>query len=116
MVRILLPALLGVALLPGGIGRSAYAGDQTDPKPEAGPSLTIELRLPADTPYVEVKKILDSAKERGVTRMSVGVAKLEKEITATVVADAKIKPRTVAGVVEALLERGIGKIAVEVKK
>src|SRR5262249_29911001 len=116
MMRILLTALLGVMLLPGGIGRSAYMGDQPEPKPESGPSLAVGLRLSAETPYAEVKKILDSVKERGVAKVSLRLVEFGEESSATVTADAKIKPKSVAGVVEALLERGISKVAVEVKK
>jgi hypothetical protein len=118
MVRLVLLGSLGLALLAAGVGRVARAGDQptADPKSEATLAMAVRLRFPGDAEFAEAQKVLQKLKALGVTKLSLRVSKVGEAASAEVVAEPQTPSKRVAAVVKELLDCGITRISVEVKK
>ncbi len=117
MVRRVIASLLGLFLLTAGIGHPAGGEPPVRIAPDKTVlALVVKLRVPRDEPYDKVKDILDRIKTKGATHMTLRVSEASEGLSAEVVAQPKTPSKRVAAVVEELLEGGIKKISVEVKK
>ena len=117
MVRHVMAASLGLALLAVGVGYPVGADDAVRVAPEkADVALVVKLRVPRDEEYAKVFDILQKVKARGAKHVSLRVSKASEGASAEVVAQSKTPSKRVAAVVAELLDCGIKKISVEVKK
>ena len=119
MTQIIASAALTLGLFVSGTGPLACADraqPDTLPKAKTEPSLVVTLQAPGDTKYAEVAKILDKLKALKVTQTYLRKPEAGKGLSAEVVADPATPAKAVSAVVEGLLELGVKKIAVEVKK
>jgi hypothetical protein len=115
MVRGVLTASLGLTLLAAGAGHSSGSDPVLAPE-KADLALAVKLRIPGDETYEKVKDLLDKVKARGATRLSLRASKKGEGPSAEVVSHPRTPSKSVAAVVQELLDRGIRKISVEVKK
>jgi hypothetical protein len=118
MSRIILSATLGLALLIAGADWLAVADDQpkADPKSGVSSSCEVRLRFPKDAPFAEVKKVLESIKVREVIKeVFVEAGEDAERASAAVVAGSTTPSKSVAAVVESLLDCGVRKVSVEVR-
>lgn len=115
MVRGVIAASLGLALFVVGVGHPASGDDSIRIAP-ADRALVVNLRVPKDEEFAKILDILDKVKKRGATHWIVRASKDGEGASAEVVAQPKSPSKRVAAVVEELLDCGIKKISVEVKK
>lgn len=115
MVRCVIAASLGLALLNVGSDRPAR-GDDAVRLAKADPALVVNLRVSKDEEFAKVHDILEKLKKRGATSLRLRVSKAGEGASAEVVAQPKTPSKRVAAVVGELLDCGIKKISVEVKK
>lgn len=117
MFRRMMAAWLVLALFSIGVSRSINGDDSVRLVPEkADRALVVKVRVPSDEEYGKVADILDKVKARGATSLKLQVSKAGETASAEVAAFPKTPSKRVAAVVEALLDCGIKKIAVEVTK
>jgi hypothetical protein len=118
MLRLFLSASLGLALLISGVCSSGAAKDQpgVDPKSKTNPVVVIKLRIPTEAKYVDVEKLLDKAQAQEGTKLYLEVPKDGESFSAEVVAESLTPSKRVGAVVKELLDRGITKVSIEVKK
>ena len=74
------------------------------------------MRFPHDAEYAECHKILSKVKARGATKLSLQATKKGEGASAEIIAEPRTPTKTVAAVVKELLDCGMTKLSVEVKK
>jgi len=117
MIGHVLATSLGLALLVASAGSHAGADDSVRIAPEkANLALVVNLRVPKNEKFAKTQNILDKVKERGATHWTLRVSKDGEGASAEVLAQPQTASSRVVGVVKELLDGGITKIAVEVKK
>jgi hypothetical protein len=79
-------------------------------------ALVVHIRAPRDAKYTALAEMWNKAIDRGATGWTVRAAKDGEPISAEVVAQPTTHSNRIAAVVQSLLESGITKISVEVRK
>jgi biopolymer transport protein ExbD len=87
-----------------------------NPKSNPTPTIAVDLHLSRDTKYGDAFKIIDKIRKQGATRWSLRAANAGEAPSAEVVADPGTPSDRIAAVVKELLDSGVSKISVEVKK
>jgi len=117
MIRRVLVASLGLALVTAGAAYPAGGDDSVRLAPgKADLALVVNLRVPKDEQIAKVMDIVEKVKERGATHWTLRASKDGDGASAEVVAQPQTPSKRVAAVVKELLDGGITKISVEVKK
>ena len=118
MVRVLSTTVICLAmqLLLAGLHASEAPGSGAPPKTKAKLDVTIRLQFSRETPYTEVKKVLDGLQPLNVKQILLRVPAEGKDPSAEVIADPAVPSTEVGTVVGRLLELGIRKVSIEVKK
>jgi hypothetical protein len=116
MVRRVLVASMWLLLVATWAINSAGGGDPVVLPEKADLALVVNLRVPTDLKWTKVVNILDKVKEQGASHVSVQASKEGEGVWAEVVVQPQTPPKRVAAVVGELLEGGIKKISIEVKK
>jgi hypothetical protein len=117
MIRRVLVASLWLALLTAGARYPAGGDDSVRLAPEkADLALVVNLRVPKDEKFAKVQHILDKVKEQGATHWILRASKDGEGASAEVVAQPQTPSKRVAAVVRELLDGGITRLSVEVKK
>ncbi len=115
MAPYILTAVFWFALLVGGAVPSA-GDDDTIRLGKPDLALVVKLHIPGNEKYAAVWQTLEKLRAQGMTHWTLQAAKEGKAASAEVVAQPKTASSHVTAVVGVLLERGISRITVEVKK
>ena len=118
MTRLLVTAAWALALQMLVAISAVRGGEPPDPTkpPKAKLDVTITLHFPAETPWAAAKKTLEGLEALKVKQTLVRAPKTGKGPYAEVVAAPRVRSQDVAVVVRTLLDLGMTKIAIEVKK
>jgi hypothetical protein len=117
MVRLVLPVSLGLALLSAAVGHLAGAEDKVEPalgKPDL--ALVVNLHVNREERYAKTWETVTKVKDAGATHVTIRVCKVGEEPSAEVVAQPHMPSKRIAAVVAKLLDSGVAKISVHVKK
>lgn len=113
-----LSASFGLALLAFGVCPTGVADDRpkADPKEETNPALVVNLRISGEAKYADIRKLLEALKAQGATKLSLRTSDAKEGSSAELRAEALTPSKRVAAVVKELLDGGITKVSIEVKK
>ena len=115
MVRCVSTASIWLVLVAACVAYAARGQAQPLVFAEPDLALAVNLRVPKEERLVKLSDIMNKAKARGATHLTMNVSSDGEGISAEVVAQPQTPSKRVAAVVGELLDCGIKKISVEVK-